>query len=132
MRLYDLIRSNKNLVYIDALTDTSYGINEFHQSIAIEDKKAVVFLYTDNMIGSVEVFLNFLQSRFTVSLLSPQLDIQFKLELEQLYQPYYIYDPTKQEQRLKALIFTKHRQEFNCLKTSQNQTIRCMRSLNYY
>jgi len=95
MRLYDLIRSNKNLVYIDALTDTSYGVNEFHQSLAIDHKKAVVFLYTDNMIGSVEVFLNFLQSDFTVTLLSPQLDIQFKLELEQLYQPYYIYDPTR-------------------------------------
>jgi len=97
MRLYDLIQSNKNLVYIDALTDKSFRVDEFHQSIAIDDQKAVVFLYTDNMIGSAEVFLNFLQSSFTVTLLSPQLDIQFKLELEQLYQPYYIYDPSRTE-----------------------------------
>ncbi|QNK62305.1 AMP-binding protein [Pedobacter sp. PAMC26386] len=95
MRLYDLIQSNQNLVYIDALTDTSYSVNEFHQSITIEERQAVVFLYTDNMIGSIEVFLNFLQSRFTVTLLSPQLDIQFKLELEKAYQPYYIYDPSR-------------------------------------
>ncbi|KIO78394.1 AMP-dependent synthetase [Pedobacter lusitanus] len=97
MKLYDLIQSNKNLVFTDALTDLSYSVSEFHQSISIDDKKAVVFLYTDNMIGSVEVFLNFLQSRFTVTLLSPQLDIQFKLELEQAYQPYYIYDPSRTE-----------------------------------
>lgn len=95
MKLYDLILRNKNLVYVDALTDTSYGVNEFHQSITVDDRKAVVFLYTDNRIGSVEVFLNFLQSRFTITLLSPQLDIQFKLELEQAYQPYYIYDPSR-------------------------------------
>jgi acyl-CoA synthetase (AMP-forming)/AMP-acid ligase II len=97
MRLYDLIQQNKKLVFIDPITGHSYKSADFHRSVTIEDRQGVVFLYIDNLTGSVEVFLNFLQSRYTVALLSPQLNPAFKLELEKAYRPYYIYDPARTE-----------------------------------
>ncbi|MBB6501698.1 AMP-binding protein [Pedobacter cryoconitis] len=97
MRLYDLIQNNKKLTFIDPFTDRSYGVADFHHSLVIDDRQALVFIYADNLIGSIEVFLNFLGSRFTVSLLSPQLSPVYKQELEEVYQPYYIYDPSRTE-----------------------------------
>lgn len=97
MKLYDLIRQNTGLKFIDALTGNTYSIADFHESVAIDDRQALVIIYADNLIGSVEVILNFLHSRFTLCLLSPQLAPDFKADLENLYAPYYIYDPKRPE-----------------------------------
>jgi long-subunit acyl-CoA synthetase (AMP-forming) len=93
MSLYELIQKNSNLFFIDAQTGHAVSIRSFHRSLPVDDRQGLVFIYSDNSIGSVEVLLNFLNSRFTVVLLSAQLHTSFRQNLEELYKPYYIYDP---------------------------------------
>lgn len=93
MSLYDLIQKNRDLFFIDTQTGHAVSIQSFHQSLPVDDRQGLVFIYSDNGIGSVEVLLNFLNSRFTVVLLSAQLHPSFKQNLEELYTPYYLYDP---------------------------------------
>lgn len=93
MSLYELILKNQNLIFIDAQTGNTTPVQAFHQSLPIDNRQGLVFIYNDNLVGSIEVLLNFLNSRFTVVLLSAQLHADFKQNLEALYTPYYIYDP---------------------------------------
>ncbi|WP_142686715.1 AMP-binding protein [Chitinophaga polysaccharea] len=95
MKLYDLIRGNDKLGFIDALSGKRYPAGSFHRSLEIDDHRGIVFIYCDNLVGSVEVLLNFLDSRFAVTLLSAQLNSSFKEDLENRYRPYYIYDPVR-------------------------------------
>ncbi|WP_207513978.1 AMP-binding protein [Longitalea luteola] len=95
MSLYELIQKNRDLFFIDAQTGHAVGIRSFHQSLSIDDRQGLVFIYSDNGIGSVEVLLNFLNSRFTVVMLSAQLHPSFKQNLEELYSPYYIFDAAR-------------------------------------
>lgn len=97
MRLYDLIQQNKTLKFIDSNSGKAFNVSEFHKSISIKDFHGLAFLYINNKINAIEVFLNFLQSQFTMSLLSPLLNLQFKENLEQIYQPYYICDFSRTE-----------------------------------
>lgn len=94
-RLYELILSNSNLRYIDPLTGISRTPKDFHESLAIDKTSGLVFLYLDNHLKSIEVLLNFLRSDFTIALLSPALNEDYKTNLEQHYQPYYVYDPLR-------------------------------------
>ena len=93
MTLYEHIQQNKDLFFIDAQTGHAVPVRAFHQSLPVDNRQGLVFIYNDNSIGSVEVLLNFLNSPFTVVLLSAQLHPSFKQNLEALYAPYYIYDP---------------------------------------
>jgi acyl-CoA synthetase (AMP-forming)/AMP-acid ligase II len=93
MSLYDNIQKNQNLFFIDAQTGHAVSIKTMHQSLYIDNTQGLVFIYNDNLIGSVEVLLNFMNSKFTIVLLSAQLHHSFKHNLEALYTPYYIYDP---------------------------------------
>src|ERR1044072_4546139 len=95
MSLYELIQKNKDLFFIDAQTGHAISIKQMHQSLRIDSTQGLVFIYNDNLIGSVEVLLNFMNSKFTVVLLSAQLHASFKQNLEALYTPYYIYDPAR-------------------------------------
>jgi acyl-coenzyme A synthetase/AMP-(fatty) acid ligase len=97
MKLYDLIRSNDKLSFIDALSGKYHPVSSFYRSLEIDDHRGIVFIYCDNLVGSVEVLLNFFDSRFAVTLLSPQLNAAFKQDLENRYQPYYIYDPVRND-----------------------------------
>ncbi|WP_103863589.1 AMP-binding protein [Aquimarina sp. I32.4] len=97
MRLYDLIQQNKKLKFVDPDSGKTANVAEFHESIAIDDFHGLSLIYSNNKIESIEVFLNFLHSQFTISLLSVQLNLQFKENLEEIYQPYYIYDPSRKE-----------------------------------
>jgi acyl-coenzyme A synthetase/AMP-(fatty) acid ligase len=107
MSLYELIQKNQHLTFIDAQTGHSTPVHAFHQSLHIDNRQGLVFIYNDNLVGSVEVLLNFLNSRFTVVLLSAQLHADFKQNLETLYTPYYIYDPGRE-----------HINEYNMVATS--------------
>src|SRR5688572_10044824 len=95
MSLYELIQKNQDLFFIDAQTGHAVSVKTMHQSLQIDNAQGLVFIYNDNLIGSVEVLLNFLNSKFTVVLLSAQLQLSFKQNLETLYTPYYIYDPER-------------------------------------
>jgi len=93
--LYDLILNNAALKYIDSSTGLSYTPKDFHESLAIDQTSGLVFLYLDNKLKSVEVLLNFLRGDFAIALLSPTLNEDYKTNLEQHYQPYYVYDPLR-------------------------------------
>ncbi|MFL5746385.1 MAG: long-chain fatty acid--CoA ligase, partial [Niastella sp.] len=95
MSLYEHIQQNKDLFFIDAQTGYAVPVRAFHQSLPIDNRQGLVFIYSDNGIGSIEVLLNFLNSQFTVVLLSTQLHPSFKQNLEALYTPYYIFDPVR-------------------------------------
>lgn len=96
-QLYDLIISNKKLLYIDPVKDKASPVLNFHESLDIAEGGGLAFLYLNNQILAVEVLLNFLRSDFTIALLSPFLSATNKQYLEQYYSPYYIYDPTRTE-----------------------------------
>jgi len=95
MTLYELIKENKGLNFIDPDTKKNNSISDFHNSLVIQDLKRLVFIYGNNQITSIEVFLNFLRSKCTISLLSRQVNNEFKENIEKEYQPYYIYDPSR-------------------------------------
>ena len=52
-------------------------------------------LYIDNSIYSIITLWNFFKSPHAFALLSPRLDIEFKIQLEENYKPDYIYDLTR-------------------------------------
>lgn len=95
MGLYDLIKKNEKLNFIDAKTNVAKMFQEIHESLAIEDMRAVVFIYNDNQLPTIETFLNFYQKKYTVALLNVGLHAKFKQNLEEEYLPAYIYDPTR-------------------------------------
>jgi acyl-coenzyme A synthetase/AMP-(fatty) acid ligase len=97
MELYDLINKNKKLNFIDAKTKVTKTLQELHESLDIEDLRAVAFIYNDNQLPSIETFLNFYQKKYTVALLNVGLHDKFKQNLEEEYMPAYIYDPSRIE-----------------------------------
>jgi acyl-CoA synthetase (AMP-forming)/AMP-acid ligase II len=97
MSLYGLIARNESLHYLDAVSGKSYALRDLNDAVTITDKQALAFLYLDNSITSIKVFLNCLNSKLTLALLSPKLNIDYKQRLEQAYTPYYIYDVTRGE-----------------------------------
>jgi len=97
MRLYDLIQQSETLKFLDPNSGKYAKVSDFNSSIKMDNYHGLVYIYSNNTIATVEVFLNFLQSDFTVCLLSEHLNFEFKQRLEQTYEPYYIYDPTRKE-----------------------------------
>lgn len=94
--LIDEICKNENLQFVD---DLNHGrvipIKELEFISIPVEKKNIAFLYLDNSFQSVRVLLSFLKSNHTIALLSPSLKEHFKLELETLYKPLFIYDTTR-------------------------------------
>jgi len=94
-KLYDLIAANPQLVYVDGATGQHFRVSDFKHTLDLEPQPGLAFLYIDNSIAAVEALLNFLDSPYTIALLSPKLNIAYKQQLEQLYRPCYIYDPSR-------------------------------------
>lgn len=97
MSLYGLIAQNEQLQYLDAVTGEKFTLRDLNNAVDITDKQALAFLYLDNSIASIKVLLSCLNSKLTLALLSPKLNIEYKQRLEQAYAPYYIYDVTRAE-----------------------------------
>ena len=96
MELYDLILKNEHLRFVDAESGTEKTLRDIDGSLQLDDKRSLVFIYNDNRLDSVEVFLNFYRSNHAVALLGRQLHESFKQALEARYRPYYIFDPSRQ------------------------------------
>jgi acyl-CoA synthetase (AMP-forming)/AMP-acid ligase II len=98
MQLVDLIKQNKNLCYKDADTSKSFIMKDLDVSFFSkkEDKK-LVFLYLDNSCDSVATLWTCFDSPHAIALLNPKLNESFKNELENTYQPHYVFDPTRIE-----------------------------------
>jgi hypothetical protein len=93
IQLIDLIKRNQLLKYIDAETGEVFDIKTFTTNIWLRSqKKQLAFLYLDNSLLSVKILLIFLDSPHAFVLLNPALNDIFKLELENQYQPDFIFD----------------------------------------
>jgi acyl-CoA synthetase (AMP-forming)/AMP-acid ligase II len=98
MSITELVAKNKSLQYIDAKNGSSMSFNEILvNNPMLERPKSLVFLYVDNSLNSIIAFWNFVHSDHTIALLSPKMNPDHKENLEKLYSPYYIYDPTRTE-----------------------------------
>ncbi|MBI4947392.1 MAG: AMP-binding protein [Bacteroidetes bacterium] len=98
-KITDLIVQNKNLVYYDINRDKTLKIEEFkfHEVFFSSQEKRLVFHYPDNSLDSVETFWALMKSPHAIAMLSPQLNPEFKIQLEELYKPYYIWDPVRSD-----------------------------------
>ena len=98
-KLLDHISENKNLTYIDIETGKTYKYSDipFNADLIKSRSKKLAILYIDNSINSIITLLNFFKSPHAFALLSPKLDKEFKLQLEENYKPDFIYDPTRNE-----------------------------------
>jgi long-chain acyl-CoA synthetase len=97
MTLFEAVSANKELVYID---DSDQGREyPFSQlplfSLAKTETRPLAFLYPDNSINSIIAFWSFMRSNAALALLSPGMTETYKQQLEALYTPTYIYDPTR-------------------------------------
>jgi len=128
--LYELILNNEALHYIDPVTDTTRTARDFHESLDIDNSGGLVFLFADNQIQTVELLLNLLRSNFTIALLNPALNQEYKAQLESRYQPYYIYDLTRPflNGYDAITVGTKHHlfKQRNGLKTEVNPQIKLL------
>ena len=93
IRLIDLIKVNQNLKYVDAESGEILEIRSFNSNVwLLCQQKKLAFLYVDNSLLSVKILLTFLDSPHTIVLLNPSLNESFKVELENRYQPDFIFD----------------------------------------
>ncbi|RNL93020.1 long-chain fatty acid--CoA ligase [Sinomicrobium pectinilyticum] len=95
MELYDLIKKNDRLAFVDARTGVTKPVGEMHRSLDIDDLRSLVFIYNDNQLPAVETLLNFYRGKHVVALLGAGLHPHFKQSLEEKYGPRYIYDPLR-------------------------------------
>lgn len=64
--------------------------------MTFEGDRSLVFAYLDNSVDAVAVFWSLMRSSHCFALLSPDLGIRFKEDLERLYKPAYIIDRKRQ------------------------------------
>ena len=87
------IFKNKNLCFVD---DVNRGkeipISKFEFFDFPDENKNIVFLYLDNSFEAIKIFFSFLKTQHVIALLSPDIKENFKLELESIYKPLYIFD----------------------------------------
>ncbi|MFM2395288.1 MAG: hypothetical protein RLZZ546_3271 [Bacteroidota bacterium] len=96
MTLFDLLRQNINLSYKDAESSRHFTLRDLDiKSFDHEESKKLAFLYVDNSSNSIAVVLKFFDSQHAIALLDPKLNGKFKVQLEQTYKPFYIYDFTR-------------------------------------
>ncbi len=93
MRLINLISQNQSLSYVDADSQKEFTLNDLiDDRLDLGKRKKLVFLYLDNSISSIRAILNFIKTDHCLALLSNQLHGEYKLALELVYKPEYIYD----------------------------------------
>jgi long-chain acyl-CoA synthetase len=102
MSLFEAVSANKELVYIDDLDQgKEYSFDQLPLfSPPLPEGRTLAFLYLDNSLESIVVFWSFMRSNAAVALLSPNMSGVYKQQLEELYLPYYIYDPSRSEVEL--------------------------------
>lgn len=93
--LYSKVSENPNLRYVDDNTGKEYTLAGLPDVQVGESEKGVAFLYLDNSLTSIAVFWSFMKSNQVIALLSPTLTPAFKDDLEALYKPLYVYDPSR-------------------------------------
>mgnify|MGYP001603921693 CR=1 FL=1 len=109
MKLFKEILKNSSLKFIDAKTkeilkfkDLLFDINSIE-----ENNKQLVFLYCKNQLSSTGMYFSLLKGNFTIALLNEELSIDFKTEIEKIYQPNIIIDKTRAEVKFYSINLVK-------------------------
>ena len=76
---------------MDDAAARTYSIHEL-PVLPFEGERSLVFAYVDNSINALAVFWSLMRSRHCFALLSPELGLRFKEDLERRYRPAYIID----------------------------------------
>lgn len=96
MELFNEIYRNGHLRFIDeAAPDKVYRLSDLPLLQLQERERQLAFLYLDNGLPAITLLLSFLKSKHVCALLSPDMPLHFKEELEKQYTPGYIYDPSR-------------------------------------
>lgn len=97
MRLLKAIRDNKKLSFFDIESGKTKTFSQFTPNHFVNQQaKDIIFLYLDNGIDSIEVFFTSFATHHVTTLLSKELSIHLKQNLENLYKPAFIYDTTRE------------------------------------
>lgn len=90
-------QENRNLRFLDAETSTEYSLSDFLQPLpdAVSVDSKLIFLYLDNSIQSIGLYLNLLGTTNVLALLNRDMNEDFKKKLEAHYQPQIIYDNSR-------------------------------------
>lgn len=96
MGLLEQFRKNDSSIFLDATTGHTFKLNDLLLSLPKIEGKRLVFLYLNNDIISTSIYLSFLDTQHATVLLSDNLDVTLKENLELEYRPSLIFD-TKRE-----------------------------------
>lgn len=109
MKLFKEILKNSSLKFIDAKTREILKLEDLLFDISSFEKnnKQLVFLYCKNQLSSVGVYFSLLEGNFTIALLNEELSVDFKSEIEKIYQPNIIIDKTRAEVKFYSINFVK-------------------------
>lgn len=80
---------------MDDVSAEEFSLQQFELLSFDETEKKLLFLYIDNSIHSIRIFLSAMKSRHCIAMLPPNLTTHFKEELEALYKPACIFDATR-------------------------------------
>jgi long-chain acyl-CoA synthetase len=94
---WNLAAANKNLRFLDAETRAAFYFSDLPTwHFPTEQPKRLVFLYLENSVKSVALFFQFMKSPHALVLLSPELNTELKQNLEENYQPFFIFDEKRE------------------------------------
>ncbi len=95
MGLIAYFSKNKHLSFLNAKTAERYSLDDMLHNLPGADQtesKKLVFLYLDDSLLSISIYLSFLNSSHTLALLNTVLGADFKEKLENIYKPTLVVD----------------------------------------
>jgi long-chain acyl-CoA synthetase len=97
--LLEKIAQNKNLIFKDINAQKEKTFQNFNlEGFAFDSySKSLVVLYLDNSLDSIEVFFGFYNSKHAIAMLSRDLSPSLKEQIEENYQPQFIFDDNREE-----------------------------------
>jgi long-chain acyl-CoA synthetase len=93
--LFENASLNKHLLFVNDATGEEFSLADLPLLQTDISGRQLSFLYLDNSIASITVFWSLMKSSHCIALLAPGLTEHFKKELELLYNPYFVYDNTR-------------------------------------
>lgn len=93
--IYDLASKNLSLLFVDDESGDEYRLKDLATINFQNGSKKLGFLYLDNSVVSIRVYWSLMKSNHSAALISQNLSDQMKIQLENIYQPSFIFDPTR-------------------------------------
>jgi acyl-coenzyme A synthetase/AMP-(fatty) acid ligase len=108
------LKGNPNLHFVDAETGEHMGFSNILQlelPLDLLAGKKLVFLYLNNSLASIRLYIRLLDTNHALVLLNPELNFGMKEELENTYCPQAIFDSSesKRENGYEAFFFEGYR-----------------------